>query len=128
MQLVISVILLAHGVGHILFAANSWGYWKADAGRAPLFEDVLHVSQKLEGIVGLLWIIPLVGFAASAWGVYNAAAWWPAALLLSSVISAMLVVAWWKGVTPSTALYALIVDIVAIAFLIWQSSQGFSLG
>lgn len=126
MQLVIAVILLVHGIGHVLFAANSWGYWKADAGRAAFFENVLHASQTLEGVVGLLWIIPLVGFAAGAWGFYSETTWWRTVLLAASITSAALVVVWRKGLVPSTALYAVIVDVIVIAVLVWQASQGLS--
>jgi hypothetical protein len=127
MELVISLILLAHGVGHALYAANSWGYWKADAGRAPLFENVLHASQSVEGIIGLLWLLPLAGFAAGAWAFYRHETWAPAALLASSIISAALILMWWGGLTPSTTVFALVVDVIVIAVLIWQVAHGLSL-
>ncbi len=126
MQLVIALLLLAHGIGHVLFEANSWGYWKADAGRAGLFENVLHTSQTVEGVVGLLWMIPLVGFVASAWGLYFDATWWRGSLLAASIVSAALIVAWWDGVTPSAQIYALIFDGIVIAVLVFQGIQGVS--
>ena len=38
----------AHGVGLLLFPANSWGYWKGDEeGRSWLFSGVLGAGQTL---------------------------------------------------------------------------------
>jgi hypothetical protein len=61
----ITISLFAHGVGHLLFVANSWGYWKGgEEGHSWLFSGMLGVGQAVEGIFGLLWFIPLVGFVA----------------------------------------------------------------
>jgi hypothetical protein len=31
----LAIVLFAHGVGHLLFVANSWGYWRGgEAGRS----------------------------------------------------------------------------------------------
>ena len=61
----ITIVLFMHGVGHLLFLANSWGYWKgSEEGRSWLFSGLLGAGQAIEGIFGLLWIIPLIGFVA----------------------------------------------------------------
>lgn len=65
---VVALAVLAHGIGHVLFVANAWGYWKGDVGRPSFFTNVLHASSSVEGIVGILWLLPLVGFVAAAWG------------------------------------------------------------
>ena len=61
----ITIALFAHGVGHLFFLTNSWGIWKGgDEGRSWLFSGILGPGQTVEGILGLLWLIPLVGFVA----------------------------------------------------------------
>ena len=69
MRYLITIALFAHGIGHLLFLTNSWGIWKGgDEGRSWLFSGVLGVGQTVEGIFGLLWLIPLVGFVGLSWG------------------------------------------------------------
>jgi hypothetical protein len=65
LRYLITAALFAHGVGHLLFLANSWGVWKGDEEtRSWLFSGVLGAGQTVEGIFGLLWLIPLAGFVA----------------------------------------------------------------
>lgn len=123
-QLIVPILLLAHGVGHALFLANSWGMWKGTAGRATLFENVLHTSPTFEGIAGELWLLPLVGFVATAWGVYSETTWWRTTALASAAVSAVLIIVWHHGLNPSSALFALVFDIIVVAVLIYQQSTG----
>lgn len=44
-----TLVLFMHGIGHMLFMANTWGYWRTTSGRAWLLTDVLHLSQPLQG-------------------------------------------------------------------------------
>ena len=68
-RLLIAIVLFAHGVGHLLFVANSWGFWRGgEAGRSWLLSGLLGAGQAVEGILGLLWLVPLVGFVAVSWG------------------------------------------------------------
>lgn len=124
MQIIVAVLFLAHGVGHVLFLANSWGLWKGATGRAAFFENVLHASPTVEWIAGIFWVIPLVGFVATAWGFYSDAAWWRTAALASAVVSAALIVVWWNGLTASSTIFALIFNIAVVAILLYQQSTG----
>lgn len=119
-QYVIGLALFMHGIGHALFLANAWGYWKADAARAGLVAGVLRLSPTTEGIIGLLWLVPLVGFAAVAGGWLMQAAWWRQAALVSAAVSAIMVLAWWGSLNPSSAFFALAFDLAVIAFVVWQ--------
>ena len=119
LRLLIAIVLFAHGVGHLLFLANSWGYWRGgEAGRSWLLSGVLDLGQTLEGIVGLLWLIPLVGFVAVTWGYLTQQGWWPQLALASAVISLAMIIVWWGGINISSAFVALVVDIVVIVVAI----------
>jgi hypothetical protein len=103
--------LFAHGVGHLLFLANSWGYWKGDEeGRSWLFSGVLGAGQTLEGTLGLVWLIPLIGFVAVSWGYLAQQGWWPQLALASAAISLAMIVAWWGGLITGSAFFALVFD------------------
>ena len=62
LRYLITAALLMHGVGHVLFLMNSWGLSRTDAGRSWLFSGNLGAGQTVEGIFGLLWLGPLIGF------------------------------------------------------------------
>lgn len=114
-RLLIAIVLFAHGVGHLLFVANSWGYWRGgEAGRSWLFSGLLGAGQAVEGIFGLLWLVPLVGFVAVSWGYFTQQGWWPQLALASAGISLAMIVLWWGGINTSSAFFALVVDIVVI--------------
>jgi hypothetical protein len=92
----ITIALFAHGIGHLLFLTNSWGIWKGgDEGRSWLFSGILGAGQTVEGIFGLLWLIPLVGFVAVSWGYLTHQGWWHQLALASAAISLAMIVLWW---------------------------------
>jgi hypothetical protein len=111
----IAIVLFAHGVGQLLFVANSLGYWRGgEAGRSWLFSGMLGAGQTVEGIFGLLWLVPLIGFLAISWGYFTQQGWWPQLALASAVISLAMIVLWWGGINTSSAFFALVVDIIVI--------------
>lgn len=117
----IAIVLFAHGVGHLLFVANSWGYWRGDeAGRSWLFSGVLGAGQAIEGLFGLLWLIPLVGFVVVSWGYLTHQGWWPQLALASAIISLAMIVLWWGSLVTGSAFFALVFDIVVIVVVLWQ--------
>jgi len=114
-RLLIAIVLFAHGVGHLLFVTNSWGYWRGGkAGRSWLFSGLLGAGQVVEGIFGLLWLVPLVGFVAVSWGYFTQQGWWPQLALASAVVSLVMIVLWWGSLVTGSAFFALVVDIVVI--------------
>ena len=125
LRYLITVALFAHGVGHLLFLANSWGYWKGgEGGRSWLFSGVLGVGQILEGIFGLLWLIPFVGFVAVSWGYLTHQGWWPQLALASAAISLAMIVLWWGSLVVGSAFFALVFDLAVIAVVLWQLRSG----
>ena len=121
----ITIALFAHGIGHLLFLINSWGLWKGDdEGRSWLFSGVLGVGQTVEGIFGLLWLIPLIGFVAVCWGYLNHQGWWPQLALASAAISLAMIVLWWGGLVVGSAFFALVFDLAVIAVVLLQLRSG----
>lgn len=115
LRYLIAIVLFAHGVGHLLFVANSWGYWRGgEGGRSWLFSGVLGAGQAVEGILGLLWLVPLIGFVTVTWGYFTQQGWWPQLALASAVVSLVMIVLWWGSLVSGSAFFALVVDIVVI--------------
>lgn len=116
----IALALLAHGIGHVLFAGNSWGTWRTEPSRAGFFTKVLHVGQTAEGVMGMIWLLPMVGFMAVAWGFYAETGWWQQAALISAGTSTMLMLLWWGSLNESSALFALLFDLAVIGIVLIQ--------
>jgi hypothetical protein len=103
----ITIALFAHGVGHLLFLANFWGYWKGgEEARSWLFSGTLGAGQAVEGIFGLLWLIPLVGFGAVSWGYLAHQVWWPQLALASAALSLAMIILWWGSLVTGSVFFA----------------------
>src|SRR5829696_936093 len=125
LRYLITIALFAHGVGHLLFLANSWGLWKgAEEGRSWLFSGILGVGQTLEGIFGLLWLIPVAGFVAVSWGYLTHQGWWPQLALASAAISLLMIFLWWGSLAVGSVFFALVFDLAVIAVVLWQLRSG----
>jgi len=125
LRYLITIALFAHGIGHLLFLANSWGVWKGgDEGRSWLFSGTLSAGQAVEGIFGLLWLILLVGFVAVSWGYLTHQSWWPQLGLASAAISLAMIVLWWGGLVVGSAFFALVFDLAVITVVLWQLRSG----
>ena len=125
LRYLITIALFAHGVGHLLFLANSWGVWKGgEESRSWLFSWALGAGQTVEGIFGLLWLIPLVGFVAVSWGYLTHQGWWPQLALASAAISPAMIVLWWGSLVVGSAFFALVFDLAVIAVVLWQLRSG----
>ena len=121
----ITIALFAHGVGHLLFLVNSWGYWKvSEEGHSWLFSGMLGAGQAVEGIFGLLWLIPLIGFVAVSWGYLVHQGWWPQLALASAAISFVMIVLWWASLVTGSAFLALVFDLAVIVVVLWQLRPG----
>ena len=85
---------------------------------------MLGTGQTVEGIFGLLWLIPLVGFLAVSWGYLTRQGWWHQLALASAVISLAMIVLWWGGLVVGSAFFALVFDLAVIAVVLWQLRSG----
>jgi hypothetical protein len=120
LRLIFALALGMHGVGHVLFLANAWGYWKPTAERASFFADVLHSGQALEGTLGLLWLVPLAGFVAATCGFIANDSRWAMLAFSSAVVSNVLLLVWWNGLNVSSAFFAILFNMVVMAGLLLQ--------
>jgi hypothetical protein len=119
-RILFMVAMLLHGIGHVLFLMNTWGYWKVGQGRAWLFGDVLRLSQTGEGMIGLIWLVPLVGFVLAAWGFSAQQAWWGPLALAAAILSSALILLWWNSLNSSSAFFALMFNVVVLMAVVWQ--------
>jgi hypothetical protein len=121
-NLAIAIVLFAHGIGHVLFLAPTLRIadWAGQTGYswalAPILGDGLA-----RGIGTALWAGALALFVAAAGGYLVDATWWRTVALVASVVSAAGIVVMWNGIATSSAVFALVVDVIVIAALILRS-------
>lgn len=115
-----TIAMLLHGIGHMLFLMNAWGYWKTVDQRAWLFADGLKLGQAGEGMLGLLWLLPLIGFVIGTWSLFAQQAWWAPLALVAALVSSIMLLVWWSSLNPSSACFALLFNLVVLAVAIWQ--------
>jgi hypothetical protein len=128
LRAIIALALALHGIGHLLFAANAWGYWKTNETAQMRLTDVIGAGRIGEGAAGLFMLIPLVGFLAITWGYLAHAAWWGPLALATAVLSGGLILLCWGGINTSSALFALVFDIAVVGYALWQGRAMVSFG
>lgn len=119
-KIVIMVALLMHGIGHGLFIANAWGAWKTETGHSWLFGGVLRMGQSLEGLLGLLWLVPMLGFLFGTWTYVTGGHDWQFVLVAAAAVSSVMVVLWWNGINASSAFFALAFNLIVLGVAIWS--------
>lgn len=112
----------------MLFVANTWGAWKTETGHSWLFGGTLRMGQTLEGMLGLLWLVPMVGFLIGTWGYVTGGQGWQMFLLASAAISSLMVILWWNGINTSSALFALAFNIIVMGVLLWNQFEVAQMG
>ncbi len=88
--------------------------------RAWLFADSLKFSQAGEGIIGVLWLAPLLGFVLGAWGYFAQQTWWASAALAAAILSSAMILLWWGSLNTSSAIFALLFNLVVLVVVLWQ--------
>ena len=114
-RIILSIIIGAHGIGHILFLVPLLGIadWRQST-RSWLFTN--ESVARLAG--SLLWLIAIVGFCAAVYGLWNQLSWWRNAAILAVVLSTIGLVIFWSNPVTSPVISALVVNAVVLATLL----------
>jgi hypothetical protein len=122
LRLILAVILIAHGLGHIMGFLAAWtNVPMGFTDRSWLLSTGVTVQSALGKAFGLLWLVALVALVGAGLGVWLRADWWPTLAIVGSVISLLAILPWWNTVAPSPRIWASLVDIVTIAVLLVPS-------
>jgi len=118
LKLVIAIVVLAHGVGHVLFLAPAirLATWADQTGHSWLITPLLG-DGLTRALAALVWTATIALFVAAVAGFYLGSDWWRQAALLGAVVSASGIVVMWDGLPTSSAAAALIFDLIVIAAL-----------
>jgi hypothetical protein len=117
MRIAIGLIIIAHGIGHILFLLPLLGIvdW-GQSTRSWLLSNLGGTT--LTQIVGsLIWLAVISGFTLAVVGMLTQQDWWRALALIASVISLVGLILFWSDKASSSAFFAAGFNI-AVLFLL----------
>ena len=125
MRIAAAVFVAAHGLGHIVWFMTTWAQWSlGGSGRADLAKHergfIVPALSPWGKFVGLLALCVLLGFLATAWGIWTQTGWWAATLLGSAAASmAVLVLIWNPVLTVSIRALLANVGLAAATLMPW---------
>ena len=123
-RLTLGVVILGHGIGHVLFMPAAYGFMKLPAnGHSWLLTSMLGdgITQLIATAVA---VVAVALFTAGAYGLVVQAAWWRPVVIVGAVVSIALVAAFWDGFPTSSAFFAVAFDVIALVALLvvrWPS-------
>jgi cytochrome c biogenesis protein CcdA len=116
---VIIIVLLAHGIGHIMGFLESWTSISAGFTNQPW---ILSNNVTIESVVGrafgLLWLVAMIGFLGAVFGLFAHHEWWRTLAIASAFISLVAILPWWNTVTSGARFGAVLVDVITILTLL----------
>jgi hypothetical protein len=127
LKLVLAVVVLAHGVGHVLFLGPTLrvGEWAGQTAHSWLLTGTLGDSAA-RAIAAVIWTATIALFVAGVAGYLTDAAWWRGVTVAGSVVSIVGLVLFWDGIATSSAVFALAFDAVLLLALLvahWPAAE-----
>ena len=102
MRIAISILLLLHGVAHLVGFLGPWGFLPAPRpGMAPppqtnvLFGGRVALGDTMARALGIAWLVIAIAFAIVAFGLWRQAPWIRVAYATIVLTSLALTIAWW---------------------------------
>jgi hypothetical protein len=122
LNLALGVVLVAHGIGHVLFLAPALRLveWAGQSGQSWLLSDILG-DPLTRAVAAVGWAAAMILFLVGAFGFMTRLDWWRPVLLAGAVVSLAGIVVMWDGIATSNALMAAAVDVVVLAAIAWAS-------
>ena len=127
LRIVLAVVVLAHGVGHVLFLGPvaGLGAWAGQTGHSWLLTSAIGESAT-RAVATLVWTAAIVLFVAGVGGFLGGAAWWRGVTVAAAAVSIAGIVVFWDGIATTNAIFALVTDVVILGALLvvhWPSAE-----
>jgi hypothetical protein len=118
-RIVVALVILAHGIGHVLFLAPCLGFaqWGHSAQSWLLTGWLGDTVTRLLG--SLLWLVVIVGFAAAGVGLLGQYAWWRTLAVASAGVSLLALILFVSGGNRQPVLSAAVMDVAILVALVW---------
>ena len=120
-RFIIAIILLAHGIGHIMPFMAAWTPQTGKVGFSNaswIFSGGVGVSSLIGQAFGLLGLIALIGFVAGTLGLVTQQIWWPTVTIAAAAISIVTIIPWVTAWPTGSMIGALLVDAAVLIALL----------
>ena len=97
MRLLLSVVLVGHGVAHLVGFVSSWRLMRLPEVpyRTTIFGGRVDLGDGGIRVVGVLWLLAGVSFVAGAWAVMSGSSVWQLVVTFAFGVSLVLCFAGW---------------------------------
>ncbi len=117
--IVIAVTFLGHGIGHVIGFLGSWTKLPMGFTQSPwIFSRGILIRSVMGKAFGILWLISMCAFIASAIALFTGQSWWTTVAIIASFLSLLAFIPWWNTFAPGPKQAAVLVDVVVIAVLL----------
>jgi hypothetical protein len=130
LRIIIALILLAYGVGHVMGMLGAWtsipsglssGHW--------LLSSTVTIDSALGRAFSLLWLLAMIGTVSAALGLLFQQAWWQPLAVASAILSLVAIGPWLNVMPVGSAIGAVLVDVIVLVGLLgpWHESLAHAL-
>lgn len=104
LRVILGIILLAHGLIHLIGVAAYWHLVKFDGinTSSEVLGGNLDVGDFGLKVLGLLWLAATIGFAVAAYGYVAKTDWWQPVMLSVTLLSLGVCILGWKDTVFGT--------------------------
>jgi hypothetical protein len=120
MNVLLALVVLAHGIGHVLFLAPTirLASWADQSGHSWLMTPLLG-DMPTQVVGGAIWIATIGLFVAGVGGFLTGQDWWRAVTVAAAIVSIVGIVLMWDGIATTNAILALAFDVLILGSLLW---------
>ena len=118
-RLIVVLVILAHGIGHVLFLAPCLGIaqWGQSAHSWLLTRVLGDLPTRVIG--SLLWLMIIAGFVAAGIGLLGQHAWWRTLASASAAVSLLALLLFVSRSSTQPVLSAALMDVAILVALLW---------
>lgn len=111
-QWVVGLLLLFHGLIHLLGPVEIWGI--ADLGELT-GQPVIDLGQSVTNVLAGTWLLALFVLVGACIGVLVRRTWWKVWAVVGVVISQVVIVIWWDDAAEGTIPNLLVIAAVVLS-------------
>jgi hypothetical protein len=117
-RIIVSIMLIAHGIGHIIGISAAWTPVKMGFSDHPwIFSNGVNITSGIGRAFGIVWLTALIISIMAGFGLLFRMDWWTSLAIVGAIISAIALVIWFPAFPSGSNISALVLDLLIIAVL-----------